>query len=108
MFKSLSISLLLDPSAGPTCPTLNSNHSPVDTMPTPGPRTTPDGRLTPTPKPRNKISPGRGPSPGIPQLPDVPGLPSVPTGMIGSTASTGEDVDFDDLTRRFEELKRQK
>lgn len=101
------------PPAGPSFPNVNPNHSPADTSPTLAPRTTPDGRLTPTPAPRNKSSPGasspgRSPSPGIPQLPDVPGLPSVPTGMIGSTRTSGDDVDFDDLTRRFEELKRQK
>ena len=40
---------------------------------------------------------------GIPDLPSVPD--SVPVG--GATAKDN-DVDFDDLTRRFEELKKRK
>ena len=40
---------------------------------------------------------------GLPELPSVPD--SVPVG--GATAKGG-DVDFDDLTRRFEELKKRK
>ena len=42
----------------------------------------------------------------LPDLPDVPGLPSVPSNSVG--VRSGEDVDFDDLTRRFEELKKRK
>ena len=40
---------------------------------------------------------------GIPDLPSVPD--SVP---VGGATSKGNDVDFDDLTRRFEELKKRK
>lgn len=42
----------------------------------------------------------------FPELPAVPNstLPDPP----GSTSAGGEDVDFDDLSRRFEELKRKK
>jgi len=46
--------------------------------------------------------------PTIPTFPDVPGLPSIPADSIGVGGGGGEDVDFDDLTRRFEELKRRK
>ncbi len=33
----------------------------------------------------------------------IPGLPDIPT---DSVQNEGDDVDFDDLTRRFEELKK--
>jgi len=46
--------------------------------------------------------------PDFPVLPDVPGLPSVPTNSVGRNSVTNDDVDFDDLTRRFEELKKRK
>ena len=50
--------------------------------------------------------PGFQPVDSIPDLPPVPNstLPDPP----GSTSAGGEDVDFDDLSRRFEELKRKK
>ena len=60
-------------------------------------------------------SPAAGPT--QPQPPnigfmDLPELPSVPANSFPAPpggASTGsEDVDFDDLTRRFEELKKKK
>jgi vacuolar protein sorting-associated protein IST1 len=41
----------------------------------------------------------------------LPELPSVPTGASmnpGGASAGGEDVDFDDLTKRFEELKKRK
>lgn len=44
-------------------------------------------------------------------IPDLPDLPSVPVDNItGSSRGKGEDedIDFDDLTRRFEELKKRK
>lgn len=68
----------------------------------------------PTPAPRGMKSSGditqpTGPGPAtLPVLPDIPGLPSVPVNSIGVNSVGGEDVDFDDLTRRFEELKRKK
>jgi len=40
------------------------------------------------------------------ELPDLPSLPSIPTNSVGRTSLTNDDVDFDDLTRRFEELKK--
>lgn len=48
------------------------------------------------------------PIPDFPVLPDVPSLPSVPTNSVGRTSITSNDVDFDDLARRFEELKKRK
>jgi vacuolar protein sorting-associated protein IST1 len=59
------------------------------------------------------VSPSHGGGSGIPSdfpaLPDVPGLPSVPVNSVGASSAGGnDDVDFDDLTRRFEELKKRK
>nr|XP_046245441.1 IST1 homolog isoform X2 [Scatophagus argus] len=53
-----------------------------------------------------------GPSPNtklfdnsaLPELPSVPD--TLPTSSIGGNATTSDDIDFDDLTRRFEELKK--
>ncbi|XP_064641072.1 IST1 homolog isoform X2 [Lineus longissimus] len=55
------------------------------------------------------------PPPGPPKvdstLPDLPSVPlndlNTPANSFGTSAG-GEDVDFDDLTRRFEELKKRK
>ena len=47
-------------------------------------------------------------------LPNIPDLPDVPTGSLPGShstvggASAGDDLDFDDLNRRFEELKKKK
>lgn len=57
------------------------------------PRTNENMRAVPM-APKNELS--------MPQLPDVPDL------SVGSSSAGGEDVDFDDLNRRFEELKRKK
>ena len=61
----------------------------------------------PTPPP-----PGpQGPSPveGLPELPSVPAASFPPLdNTVGSNSAGGEDVDFDDLSRRFEELKKKK
>ena len=47
---------------------------------------------------------------GISSLPDLPQVPSSspPPGSVGGQSMKGEDVDFDDLARRFEELKKKK
>ena len=52
--------------------------------------------------------PSTAPVTDFPVLPDVPGLPSVPTGSVGRASLSNDDVDFDDLSRRFEELKKRK
>ena len=46
----------------------------------------------------------------IPNLPDIPSgsLRSNQNSVGGQSSAGGEDVDFDDLTRRFEELKKKK
>jgi len=55
----------------------------------------------PTAAPRHTV-------PDFPVLPDVPNLPSIPTNSVGRTSVNNDDVDFDDLARRFEELKKRK
>ncbi|XP_034381976.1 IST1 homolog isoform X2 [Cyclopterus lumpus] len=40
----------------------------------------------------------------LPELPSVPD--TLPTTSFGRNATTSDDIDFDDLTRRFEELKK--
>lgn len=53
-----------------------------------------------------------GPSPSaqiydnsnLPELPSVPD--TLPASSFGANAGTSDDIDFDDLSRRFEELKK--
>ncbi|XP_055072345.2 IST1 homolog [Misgurnus anguillicaudatus] len=40
----------------------------------------------------------------LPELPSVPD--TLPTSSFGGNANTSDDIDFDDLSRRFEELKK--
>ncbi|XP_067905324.1 IST1 homolog isoform X2 [Heterodontus francisci] len=40
----------------------------------------------------------------IPELPSVPD--TLPTASVGGTSTASEDIDFDDLSRRFEDLKK--
>lgn len=59
------------------------------------------------------VQPGIQP-PSLPPAPDNLDLPPVPhtafpnTGNSGSGSGASGDMDFDDLTRRFEELKKRK
>ena len=63
----------------------------------------PSAPTAPTPAPRSS----KGPS--FPDLPSVPtDLPNIPDSLPGANSAGGEDVDFDDLTRRFEDLKKKK
>ena len=51
--------------------------------------------------------PSSGPS--FPDLPAVPtDLPNLPDSIPEGSSAGSEDVDFDDLTRRFEDLKKKK
>jgi hypothetical protein len=71
----------------------------------------------PTPQPRSK-PPTQDLFPELPELPSVPSdlvLPSVPhsnnsnNNLPGNTpGSSNDEIDFDDLNRRFEELKKKK
>ena len=55
-------------------------------------------------------SPGPGPSSqmfdnnSLPELPSVPD--TLPSASFGKNTTSSDDIDFDDLTRRFEELKK--
>jgi len=54
------------------------------------------------------VTPASGqPDTLMPQLPAVPTM-SVSTVTPGPKAAGGDDVNFDDLARRFEELKKRK
>ncbi|XP_054748171.2 IST1 homolog isoform X1 [Lytechinus pictus] len=77
-----------------------------------------DSNPTPYPPPAAINTPTQPPAPPPnAQLPSdsIPNLPAVPVNSfppldatVGGKSAGGEDVDFDDLTRRFEELKKKK
>ncbi|XP_029950809.1 IST1 homolog isoform X3 [Salarias fasciatus] len=64
----------------------------------------------PTSPPTYESTVGPGPSSrmfdsnALPELPSVPD--TLPTSSFGGNTTTSDDIDFDDLTRRFEELKK--
>uniref|UniRef100_A0A803V1D4 IST1 homolog n=1 Tax=Ficedula albicollis TaxID=59894 RepID=A0A803V1D4_FICAL len=67
--------------------------------------------LVPGPEPKPEASPK--PRAGAPNtvdnfvLPELPSVPdTLPTASAGANSSASEDIDFDDLSRRFEELKK--
>lgn len=65
--------------------------------------------LGPGPKPEASAKPPSRPVDTydnfvLPELPSVPD--TLPTASAGANTSASEDIDFDDLSRRFEELKK--
>lgn len=66
----------------------------------------------PQPGQGNSIQPPvpapRSASPGFPDLPSVPSSFSTPPGNPSGSTAGGDEMDFDDLTRRFENLKKKK
>lgn len=66
---------------------------------------------TPKPQPRSKMSPPPSAS-APPPVDDLSNLPNVPLDLPDVPSSEGnnneDDIDFDDLSRRFEELKKKK
>ncbi|XP_019360882.1 PREDICTED: IST1 homolog [Gavialis gangeticus] len=63
----------------------------------------------PGPKPETSVKPvARAPDPYdnfvLPELPSVPD--TLPAASAGTSSAASEDIDFDDLSRRFEELKK--
>ncbi|OWK16086.1 hypothetical protein Celaphus_00004304, partial [Cervus elaphus hippelaphus] len=63
----------------------------------------------PGPKPEAPAKPASRPTDTydnfvLPELPSVPD--TLPTASAGANTSASEDIDFDDLSRRFEELKK--
>lgn len=62
----------------------------------------------PKPAPRSKFGDG-SPDFTLPDLPNIPDLPSVPGGnTFADPNESKDDIDFDDLTKRFEDLKKKK
>uniref|UniRef100_F6U9G9 IST1 homolog n=1 Tax=Xenopus tropicalis TaxID=8364 RepID=F6U9G9_XENTR len=72
----------------------------------------PFGNLNPPPMggPGNNVPPVAKPRTKTPDnfvLPELPSVPdTLPATSVGTSTSTSEDIDFDDLSRRFEELKK--
>jgi len=62
----------------------------------------------PKPSPRTKFSPSPPPDFDLPDLPSVPFDNLASSSASGSKGDAEDDIDFDDLTRRFEELKKKK
>ncbi|XP_014745039.1 PREDICTED: IST1 homolog isoform X2 [Sturnus vulgaris] len=66
--------------------------------------------LVPGPEPKPEASKPKAGAPNtvdnfvLPELPSVPD--TLPTASAGANSSASEDIDFDDLSRRFEELKK--
>ncbi|XP_010171215.1 IST1 homolog isoform X1 [Antrostomus carolinensis] len=63
----------------------------------------PGPKSEPSPKPRAG-APNTLDNFVLPELPSVPD--TLPTASAGANSSASEDIDFDDLSRRFEELKK--
>lgn len=59
----------------------------------------------PKPAPRSKFD-GTNAEFALPDLPSVPDLPGTVT--MSNPNETKDDIDFDDLTKRFEDLKKKK
>ncbi|XP_031559141.1 IST1 homolog isoform X2 [Actinia tenebrosa] len=96
-------------------------YPPPDKGPSPGGNYPMDKKFSPYPPdpgfpsdPRKSIGPSNPAPSAPPAAPSFPDLPSVPTNSLptnsvpGENSAGGEDVDFDDLNRRFEELKKRK
>ncbi|XP_017048668.1 IST1 homolog isoform X2 [Drosophila ficusphila] len=68
----------------------------------------------PKPQPRSKLPPGNPTFPSAPPALDFPSLPNVPNdlpdipGAGAEKKDDEEEIDFDDLSRRFENLKKRK
>uniref|UniRef100_W8CD13 Uncharacterized protein n=1 Tax=Ceratitis capitata TaxID=7213 RepID=W8CD13_CERCA len=68
------------------------------------------GTNKPKPQPRQKLPPP-GPSapPALPDLPNVPNdLPEITADETKPSNTDNDEIDFDDLSRRFENLKKRK
>lgn len=89
-------------------PNMGGNPPPIPTHP-PTYESLP-GPSVPVPAPRQMPGPAAAPSDFIydnmtlPELPSVPD--TLPTASVGGTSTGSEDIDFDDLSRRFEDLKK--
>ncbi|XP_032598855.1 IST1 homolog isoform X2 [Drosophila grimshawi] len=67
----------------------------------------------PKPQPRSKLPPGGPQYPSAPPALDMPSLPNVPSDLPdvpggGAGKADDDEIDFDELSRRFENLKKRK
>ncbi|KRF84225.1 IST1 homolog isoform X2 [Drosophila virilis] len=66
----------------------------------------------PKPQPRSKLPPGGPEQPSAPPPMDLPSLPNVPNDLPdvpgGDKRGDDDEIDFDELSRRFENLKKRK
>ncbi|XP_023173315.2 IST1 homolog isoform X2 [Drosophila hydei] len=65
----------------------------------------------PKPQPRSKLPPGGPEQPSAPPPMDLPSLPNVPSDLPdvpGNEKPEDDEIDFDELSRRFENLKKRK
>nr|CAD7409815.1 unnamed protein product [Timema cristinae] len=66
-------------------------------------------RISPKPSPRPKISSGENEAPSYMDLPELPAVPDDSLHPPGGVhTDDADEIDFDDLTRRFEDLKKKK
>ncbi|XP_017940077.1 IST1 homolog isoform X1 [Manacus vitellinus] len=88
------------PANPPTYESIDEPNADKDiAAPVPGPEPKPEA----SPKPRAG-APNTFDNFVLPELPSVPD--TLPTASAGANSSASEDIDFDDLSRRFEELKK--
>ncbi|XP_027540951.1 IST1 homolog isoform X3 [Neopelma chrysocephalum] len=88
------------PANPPTYESIDELNADKDiAAPVPGPEPKPEA----SPKPRAG-APNTFDNFVLPELPSVPD--TLPTASAGANSSASEDIDFDDLSRRFEELKK--
>nr|CAD7574826.1 unnamed protein product [Timema californicum] len=65
--------------------------------------------IEPKPSPRPKITPGENEAPSFMDLPELPAVPDDSLHPPGGVhTDDADEIDFDDLTRRFEDLKKKK
>ncbi|XP_034481873.1 IST1 homolog isoform X1 [Drosophila innubila] len=66
----------------------------------------------PKPQPRSKLPPGGPEQPSAPPPLDLPSLPNVPNDLpdvpVSGKREDDDEIDFDELSRRFENLKKRK
>uniref|UniRef100_A0A8C6Z092 IST1 homolog n=1 Tax=Nothoprocta perdicaria TaxID=30464 RepID=A0A8C6Z092_NOTPE len=84
-------------------PFANVHPPPIPANPPTYESVRPSPKAEPTPKPRAGV-PDNFDNFVLPELPSVPD--TLPTASAGANSSASEDIDFDDLSRRFEELKK--
>lgn len=63
----------------------------------------------PKPQPRSKMPNNENEDNIFPDLPNVPlDLPDIPGGGNNNSKPDNDEIDFDDLAKRFEELKKKR